>query len=676
MATAASAGAGKANRDTVLDLALPPRSALLDVQVSPNDGGRFQPISALPMQGARDAYLESLRGMGVRATEVPFEDEALFRIRVACRSRTTSNNITIKYDFSALLEVSGSSARLAFPAAPELSPPLTRVDVQVQPAIGIREITIGGAPHQLRAGAAPIASDTVSTRTRWLVSFGLPRERVERADSSRATALASAAPAVKGRDESAILAYAVGAPSGPPQALPERVLFLMDRSRSVGAGGLEAERNLVRRLLEQLPPSTRFDALFFDRTQKRLFPVARTATREAIAALEEEMLPARMANGTDLPAALRAAGDLIRREASAFSPKALLVLVSDGAIGRPAFGSGTLELLGPLPGVELLTAAISVRANDDEPVPPDERRTLRTVAAASSLGGIERFVRTGEIGDAVPLILDDLRAGGDVYAVEIGTAGAATGAGAGAATGRAINVAEVISPGGGVSGVVATPSDPSRTRALTLTYHRARRGVSPLRPIKVDRRWLAPLLAPPSAEARLLVGPAITAFVEPVVRPAPAAPPKDTGPRGYLERSVVRDALSLAFTPRARACYLNRSARTPADRDLTGRVRLALDLLRGEVGGARIETSTLAHPLIENCLREAAFALEIPRAFRNDENVTAVLNLVFRPRNPERRDPSVGNSSINNEIDMLIEAALKENAVPVTVPDAGQGPKQ
>jgi hypothetical protein len=182
-----------------------------------------------------------------------------------------------------------------------------------------------------------------------------------------------------------------------------------------------------------------------------------------------------------------------------------------------------------------------------------------------------------------------------------------------------------------------------------------------------------PLSPRGSSETRLLVGPGVAALVEPVVRPAASPTATDDRPRGYLERSVVRDALSLAFTPRARACYLNRSARTAADRDLSGRVRLALYLVRGEVGAARIETSTLAHPMIENCLREAAFALDVPRAYRNDDPVTAVLNLVFRPRTPERKS-GITNTSLNAEIDLIVEAALKDSAGPPAAPTSTPAP--
>jgi hypothetical protein len=90
-------------------------------------------------------------------------------------------------------------------------------------------------------------------------------------------------------------------------------------------------------------------------------------------------------------------------------------------------------------------------------------------------------------------------------------------------------------------------------------------------------------------------------------------------------------------------------------RELTGRVRMAIDLVRGEVMDARVESSTLAQPTIETCLRESAFALEVPRAYHNDEQVTAVVNLVFRPRTPEKRRSAEDTFPIGAEIDLILE---------------------
>src|SRR4029078_5188115 len=127
---------------------------------------------------------------------------------------------------------------------------------------------------------------------------------------------------------------------------PSSVLLVIDRSRSVGLAGLSAENDLARRILEALPPSTRFDALFFDRGTKRLFPMSRPATREAIGALEDEMVPGRMQNGTDLVASLREAGALLRREQSTFAPRTLLLVLTDGALSASQDGAALDRALG------------------------------------------------------------------------------------------------------------------------------------------------------------------------------------------------------------------------------------------------------------------------------------------------------------------------------------------
>jgi hypothetical protein len=91
-------------------------------------------------------------------------------------------------------------------------------------------------------------------------------------------------------------------------------------------------------------------------------------------------------------------------------------------------------------------------------------------------------------------------------------------------------------------------------------------------------------------------------------------------------------------------------------------VRLAIDLVRGEVIDARVESSTLNRFAIESCLREAAFALDVPRAYRNDAPVTAILNLVFRPRTPEKRHTAEDSYPIGAEIDLILEELHKSEA--------------
>jgi hypothetical protein len=144
----------------------------------------------------------------------------------------------------------------------------------------------------------------------------------------------------------------------------------------------------------------------------------------------------------------------------------------------------------------------------------------------------------------------------------------------------------------------------------------------------------------------------------PHVPSAGAAPPPTgsplTGPllvRGQMDRDVVYRALTYAFLPRARACYLNRAIKTARDFQLTGRVRLELHLERGEMTHAVTTRSTLSRPDIEACLREAAYSVEIPRALHNDAPVIAALNLVFQPRTPPKQ-PEM--SPMGQEIDLIL----------------------
>jgi len=155
--------------------------------------------------------------------------------------------------------------------------------------------------------------------------------------------------------------------------------------------------------------------------------------------------------------------------------------------------------------------------------------------------------------------------------------------------------------------------------------------------------------------------PSVVALVEPVLHSSGAAAAPEAGVKGSMDRMVIRNVLSLAYMPRARACYLNRTSATPALRDLSGKVRLSIELARGEVGGVKIESSTLGNPEIERCLQESAFEIEVPRAARSDAPVTAVLNMVFRPRTPDKK-ADVDLGEIGNEIDLVIEEMHRREA--------------
>jgi von Willebrand factor type A domain len=628
---------GGGGNEAVLDLALPERGALVSVEV--RDGARWRSVDVAADGGAHaaDVYRAESAARGVTPASAPFDDSATHRLRLLRSAGHGTAPITVRYRFSIAPSAANGRLRIRFPAALERLPPAAEVVVHLR---GAADADIAGVPHTL-AVAAGDASGRVSTRAAWEVSWA-PREpaasgappweaRVALAPlSPTETALAFL---VRGR---------VRAASPPPGA----VLFLVDRSRSVGLPGLSAERDLVRAMIEALPPSTRFDALFFDRGTKRLFPMSRPATREAIEKFEAEMVPAWLQNGTDLPGALREAGALLRREQTTFGPRALLVLVTDGALSDDLDGAALDRALAPVPGLELQIAALTIRAVDDEPAGPHTRDALRALAAAR--GGVARELRANEIADSVPTVLADLQQGGDLASLRLVTKGAER------------RFSETLPPGGVLGGVVRLKGRPRAVRIEGISRGQ-RIAVTPAA-APVGPEWLRPWVATPRTHEptiRFLSAPSLVAMVEPVA--SLAASTSSLPVKGSMDRMVVRNVLSLAYMPRARGCYLNRTAATPAERDLTGKVRLAIDLTRGEVDRATIESSTLANPGIERCLQESAFEIEIPRAARSDAPVTAVLNMIFRPRTPEKA-ADVDLGEVGSQIDLVIEEMHRREA--------------
>jgi hypothetical protein len=628
----------------IYDIALPEAAALVSVEV--RDGGRWRSVAPTADGAARAAelYRAESAARGVTPASEPYDDSATHRVRVLRSAGHGAEPFTIRWRYAVLPEAAEGGLRLRFPAATERFPVPAEVVLQ---AGDVAEVGIAGVRVPVAARAAAVGR--ASTRGAWEVSWA-PRESHAPGQSVGAPPLeARVATAAVSPGQSA-LAFQVRRPLGPQAPPPGSVLFLVDRSRSVGLPGLSAERDLVRALIETLPPSTRFDALFFDRGAKRLFPMGRPATREAIEAFELEMVPDRMQNGTDLPAALRDAGALLTREAQSFGPRTLLVLVTDGAIGDDADGAALDRALGTPPGLDVTVAALTVRAVDDEPAGARARDALCVFAAAR--GGVARELRASEIGDAVPAALADVARGGDLAAVRL------------VADGLERRLSESLAPGALVAGVVPVKgkgtSRPSRAVRIEAMVHGRRVSVSPSEPLThVAADWLRPWTVPAANPTRLVSAPSLVAMVEPVARAGAGS--GDAPVKGSMDRMVVRNVLSLAYMPRARACYLNRTAATPALRDLSGKVRLAIDLVRGEVERASIESSTLGNAAIERCLKDSAFEIEVPRAARSDAPVTAVLNMVFRPRTSDAKG-EVDLGAVGDQIDLVIEEMHRREA--------------
>jgi len=619
--------------ETLLDIALPERSALVAVEV--RDRGRWRPIDASAAAAPGNTYRNESAARGVTPAAEPFDDSADYRLRLQHGPLARgAEPPAVRYRFATTPTFVNGRFRVRFPAAPEKLPVPADVTVTVQ---ATADVDIAGTRTQTAAGVAKTRG-RASTRGGWEVSWA-PRDPAPSAAGptlDTRVAMATLSPT-----ETA-LAYSVRSRPARAAGAPSSVLLVIDRSRSVGLAGLSAEHDLARRILEALPPSTRFDALFFDRATKRLFPMSRPATREAIGALEDEMVPARMQNGTDLVAALREAGALLRREQTTFAPRTLLVVLTDGALAAAHDGAALDRALGAVPEVDLSVAAFVVRPADDDPISRETRQALSDFAAARK--GIARVLRASEVAEAVTASLADVDRGGDFAPLRAKV------------DGRQYTLAPALAPDAVAAGVMSSAGRTPRAVEIE-AMSRGKHVASPARPVRVAAEWLRAwsAAAPRPEKARLLVSPSLLALVEPVVRTVPEPEPMV---RGSMDKMVMRNVLSLAYMPRARACYLARTGKDAASRDLAGKVRLAIDVVRGEVVRAAVESSTLNRADVEHCLREGAFEIEVPRVVRNDAPVTAILNLVFRPQTPEKkRGDDLG--AVGDQIDLLIEEAQK-----------------
>jgi len=584
-------------QERVLDLDLPEGAALVSVHALPGP----RRLAAVP--GPAAPYAAAAAALGLAAATKGPEQGVEARLRVASRAA----DLRIRYRYAAPLACRAGRFFVRIPGAVEADPVPPEVALTIAPGTAIRDLEVIG----VRAGRGRSSMRLRGpARAAWEVSF---------AAAGAATGLAAVSPA------GAALGVCTGA-AGAERTLPAQLVLAIDRSRSVGLAGVGPQRELARALVEGLPPSLRFNAVLFDRVAAPLFPLSRQATGEALQALERAVTPDQLRNGTDLPAALARAAVMAEQAGGA---PAWLAVITDGAVPDHTDAAMLAAAADRLPAHARI-AVLVVRPRGDEPPTPRSLAALRALPARR--GGVLRVLEPADLEQAVPEIIAAMAGGGDLFAIGPGGGGGLT-------------IAQVL-PGGGETRVAAGPF-PSGLRA-----RRAGRDVAlGLRPVPIERGWLTPLMATggsPLPWVAASAGDALLVEAGPGVTPGA----RDDTVRGQMDRSVVRNALSLAFLPRARACYLTRPVRKPEDVELRGRVRLELHLERGELVDARVVSSTLARPDIEACVRDAAYDIETPRPHHRDAPTVAALNLVFQPRTAGGQPADA--SLLSREIDLLL----------------------
>jgi hypothetical protein len=640
-----------ASDEVVVDLDLPEGAALAGAEVRGSAASMRLAPAATEEAGRRHA--EAVQVAGWRAASVALDEGVDFRLKVAAAEVGEGDRAaswSVRYRFLAPLSCRDGQMVLAIPGALDPAPTDADVDIRLQlgrigfAGASAASLRVGGSPVRVSGGRVGHARTSWSVRRAWEIAVVLP------ASPPGTSGAALAAGSAVGPGQGVLAAAVCRAPEQAPSPAASKLLVLIDRSRSVGPGGAAVARDLARALVLALPPTLAFNAVFFDRTAEPLFALPRSATLEALSALEDAVGLGTLRNGTDLPLALRQAAQLTS-DGAASSPT-YWVVITDGALPDHDTSGTLAEAVAGVPADRVQVAMLILRQDGDDPVSPAARRALAEVPAR--LGGVLRELPTSGAGSAAPAIVLSLRGPGDLINPAV--------------SGRAGEPPLALSPvsippgsGGRVLGrTTSVPPGSLVVRAM----HAGAAVALPATVVPIDPRWARALLpGRPAAWAKRVAG-AAAVMSAPMAAPGPEDP---TVVRGRMERDVVQRVLGYAFLPRARACYLTRAIRSASDFQLKGRLRLELHLERGEMMGAAVRRSTLGRPDIEACLREAAFAVEIPRALHSDAPVIAALNLVFRPRTePRSTDGGVGYDAIDrilgpmpppsDPMELLIEA--------------------
>ena len=402
-------------RDTVVDLDLPEGAALVDRGA--RLAGRAIKLVARAEAIARADYARALSSHQLAPAPASADDAA--RVRVHLAPLAAAGRVLLRYRYTAPAICADGRFVLRLPASLEENPTAAQVTVRFDdlPAgARLSEASVAGVPVRIpSSGHASVVHVMAPARAAWEVSFSL-REPAGGAGQLGAARAIGRAPGAG----HAVEVWAVGLcrPQRPPNEQPPgEVMLLIDRSRSVGTGGMSSQRTLVRALLEALPPAQRFNAILFARTATQVFPLPRAATREALSALDAAVDPNQLENGTDLVAVLGRAADWVKGGGPlSRGGSRLLVIVSDGALPEDQTAArlaGALASVGSGAGLRVLV--LLVRPAADEPVPVDAVERLDKLVAR--FGGAVRVLAAEDLLGVVRSAVAGLAQGGDLFNV-------------------------------------------------------------------------------------------------------------------------------------------------------------------------------------------------------------------------------------------------------------------
>lgn len=211
----------------------------------------------------------------------------------------------------------------------------------------------------------------------------------------------------------------------------ERLLLVLDVSRSLGRPGLAATATMLGALLDRMPENTQVEAVLFDRSARRLFGRFRANDAAARDALTRALRPDQLANGSDLGAALETARAILQRAPLDTRPRegfergeqatTLMMVVSDGMLPLELTPRHALDRIGR-DMLEEVTVASVMLVPDQAPVPDTREGVLATLARKSS--GRAMAVRFGEAAERAAALAAALSRPAPLTEVQVDAGGA------------------------------------------------------------------------------------------------------------------------------------------------------------------------------------------------------------------------------------------------------------
>lgn len=604
---------------------------------------------------AVDANAPSIEG----GTAVLGVDPALLRrddgdrYRVILQPIDPDHDAVIESTVVALAQPRGGALRLVLPARDGAKLTACKGNVRATPGPGarVREIrTAGKASASFALHDKDVAIDieldvagtqpVVWTQTQALV------------DGWHASLVTAVAPRVK-------------------SAGAQRVVFVIDGSRSMDLVGRHNVTRVIAKLGAALPKDTEVEAVIYDRTVSRVFGALRPANSMTIAAIVDAVAKRTASNGSDIAGAFATAKDVI----AGARGQAMVVVITDGVVAD-VDGAALVAALGAK------TSSVDVHAIVLDPATTRAPAADALRAPVSLFGGAYVEVAVDELDGALaeidewlrPAWLDvalgahdvpkEIRAGGG-FTYALVHEGAARFTLTGKSGDAKLAAAARPAPSAPVAAFVLAGTPAS---AFTTVQNPTSADIDLVQPLVDKARAAHPAAGPHHAFAiltsrgrvaphrrKMVAGGGKYERVIALADPTGAIrPPTPTKPQPRTASAISKPTLERLFhdqlQPKAFACY-QRALGT--NQRLAGTATFAFRMGRGEV--TEVQLSGLGDATFDACLVDAAYSLQPPLpdfSINIDDQTIANYPLTFARRPDQGAHVVLGDADSSSPLDI------------------------